>query len=106
MRPDGNNARRLITNEAISASALYGPDEIAVKFQALRDLGAAYVLLNSAGARRLCAASPTRSGRPSPTPRRSGPPERRRHSGTPRSVASSSRNRVTASSRSWLAGAG
>jgi len=38
------------TLEAAEAGALYGtPDEIAVKLQRLRDLGAEYVLLNSTG---------------------------------------------------------
>jgi alkanesulfonate monooxygenase SsuD/methylene tetrahydromethanopterin reductase-like flavin-dependent oxidoreductase (luciferase family) len=50
LRPDGKNQKRVISDEAICAGALYGtPDEIAVKLEALRDLGAAYVLLNSAG---------------------------------------------------------
>jgi alkanesulfonate monooxygenase SsuD/methylene tetrahydromethanopterin reductase-like flavin-dependent oxidoreductase (luciferase family) len=38
------------TREAAEAGTLYGtPDEIATKLQALRDVGAEYVLLNSAG---------------------------------------------------------
>ncbi len=50
LRPDGKNAKRVISDEAICAGALYGtPDEIAVKLEALRAGGAAYVLLNSAG---------------------------------------------------------
>jgi alkanesulfonate monooxygenase SsuD/methylene tetrahydromethanopterin reductase-like flavin-dependent oxidoreductase (luciferase family) len=50
LRPDGRNQQRVISDEAICAGALYGsPDEIAVKLQALRDVGAEYVLLNSAG---------------------------------------------------------
>jgi alkanesulfonate monooxygenase SsuD/methylene tetrahydromethanopterin reductase-like flavin-dependent oxidoreductase (luciferase family) len=50
VRPDGKNAKRVISDEAICAGALYGtPDEIAVKLEALRAGGAAYVLLNSAG---------------------------------------------------------
>lgn len=50
LRPDGKNQKRIISDEAISAGALYGtPDEIAVKLEALRDAGAEYVLLNSAG---------------------------------------------------------
>jgi alkanesulfonate monooxygenase SsuD/methylene tetrahydromethanopterin reductase-like flavin-dependent oxidoreductase (luciferase family) len=50
MRPDGDNSRRMITDEAISASALYGtPDAIAAGLTALREAGAEYVLLNSAG---------------------------------------------------------
>ena len=49
-RPDGRNERRVISDEAICAGALYGtPDEIAVKLETLRAAGAAYVLLNSAG---------------------------------------------------------
>ncbi|MBI3328323.1 MAG: LLM class flavin-dependent oxidoreductase [Nitrospinae bacterium] len=44
-RPDFDDTR-----EAADAGTLYGtPDEIAVKLQALRDVGAEYVLLNSAG---------------------------------------------------------
>jgi alkanesulfonate monooxygenase SsuD/methylene tetrahydromethanopterin reductase-like flavin-dependent oxidoreductase (luciferase family) len=50
LRPDGKNQKRVISDEAISAGALYGtPDEIAVKLQTLRNAGAEYVLLNSAG---------------------------------------------------------
>ena len=50
MRPDGQNQGRVISDEAICAGALYGaPDAIAVKLEALRAGGAAYVLLNSAG---------------------------------------------------------
>src|SRR5687767_6152023 len=50
VRPDGANAKRLLSDEAICASALYGStEEIAAKLQTLRDLGAEYVLLNSAG---------------------------------------------------------
>ena len=50
MRPDGDNSRRMISDEAISASALYGtPEAIAAGLAALRDAGAEYVLLNSAG---------------------------------------------------------
>ena len=50
VRPDGMNEKRVISDEAICAGALYGtPDEIAVKLEALRAGGAAYVLLNSAG---------------------------------------------------------
>ena len=52
LRPDGKNQKRIISDEAICAGALYGtPDEIAVKLEALRAGGAAYVLLNSAGGR-------------------------------------------------------
>jgi alkanesulfonate monooxygenase SsuD/methylene tetrahydromethanopterin reductase-like flavin-dependent oxidoreductase (luciferase family) len=52
--PDGQNKASILsyadTLEAAEAGALYGtPDEIAVKLQALRDAGADYVLLNSAG---------------------------------------------------------
>src|SRR5438876_4467232 len=50
IRPDGKNHKRVISDEAICAGALYGtPDEIARKMEALRDAGAEYVLLNSAG---------------------------------------------------------
>ena len=50
VRPDGKNQSRVVSDEAICAGALYGtPDEIAVKLEALRAAGAAYVLLNSAG---------------------------------------------------------
>ena len=50
LRPDGQNQQRVISDEAICAGALYGtPDQIAVKLEALRDVGAEYVLLNSAG---------------------------------------------------------
>src|SRR4029450_7485550 len=53
-RPDGQNHSTIMTYaqtmEAAEAGALYGtPDEIAVKLQALRDVGAEYVLLNSTG---------------------------------------------------------
>lgn len=53
-RPDGQNKASILsyadTLEASEAGALYGtPDEIAAKLQALRDVGAEYVLLNSAG---------------------------------------------------------
>jgi alkanesulfonate monooxygenase SsuD/methylene tetrahydromethanopterin reductase-like flavin-dependent oxidoreductase (luciferase family) len=53
-RPDGQNQASMMsyahTLEAAEAGALYGtPDEIATKLQALRDVGAEYVLLNSAG---------------------------------------------------------
>ncbi len=55
-RPDGQNTASIMsyadTLEAAEAGALYGtPDDIAAKLQALRDVGAAYVLLNSAGGR-------------------------------------------------------
>jgi len=53
-RPDGQNRASMMsyadTLEAAEAGALYGtPDEIAAKLQALHDVGARYVLLNSAG---------------------------------------------------------
>jgi alkanesulfonate monooxygenase SsuD/methylene tetrahydromethanopterin reductase-like flavin-dependent oxidoreductase (luciferase family) len=53
-RPDGQNTASMMsyadTLEAAEAGALYGtPDEIAARLQALRDVGAEYVLLNSAG---------------------------------------------------------
>jgi alkanesulfonate monooxygenase SsuD/methylene tetrahydromethanopterin reductase-like flavin-dependent oxidoreductase (luciferase family) len=53
-RPDGQNQASMMsyadTLEAAEAGALYGtPDEIAAKLQALHDVGARYVLLNSAG---------------------------------------------------------
>ena len=53
-RPDGQNKSTIMTYamtlEAAEAGALYGtPDEIAVKLQKLRDVGAEYVLLNSTG---------------------------------------------------------
>ena len=50
LRPDGKNQKRVVSDEAICAGALYGdPDAVAGKLQALRDVGAEYVLLNSAG---------------------------------------------------------
>ena len=50
IRPDGKNQKRVISDAAICAGALYGtPDEIAAKLEILRDAGAEYVLLNSAG---------------------------------------------------------
>ena len=50
LRPDGKNQQRVVSDEAICAGALYGtPDAIAAKLQTLRDAGAEYVLLNSAG---------------------------------------------------------
>ena len=53
-RPDGQNNSTIMTYahtlEAAEAGALYGtPDEIAVKLQRLRDVGAEYILLNSTG---------------------------------------------------------
>ena len=50
IRPDVKNAKRMMSDEAICAGALYGtPDEIAAKLEILRNAGAEYVLLNSAG---------------------------------------------------------
>jgi alkanesulfonate monooxygenase SsuD/methylene tetrahydromethanopterin reductase-like flavin-dependent oxidoreductase (luciferase family) len=50
MGPGSNRAQ--LTDEEIKASALYGtPDEVASMMQALRNAGAEYVLLNSAGGR-------------------------------------------------------
>jgi alkanesulfonate monooxygenase SsuD/methylene tetrahydromethanopterin reductase-like flavin-dependent oxidoreductase (luciferase family) len=50
IRPDGKNQKRMLSDEAICAGALYGtPDEIAAKLETLRAAGAEYVLLNSAG---------------------------------------------------------
>jgi alkanesulfonate monooxygenase SsuD/methylene tetrahydromethanopterin reductase-like flavin-dependent oxidoreductase (luciferase family) len=53
VRPDGPAANRAhLSDEEICASALYGsPDEVATLMQKLRDAGAEYVLLNSAGGR-------------------------------------------------------
>src|SRR5919109_1447611 len=53
-RPDAQNQARLMSEaevrEVAEAGTLYGtPDDIAVKLQALRDVGVAYVLINSAG---------------------------------------------------------
>ncbi len=53
-RPDGLNKASImsyaVTSESAEAGALYGtPDEIIAKLQTLRDLGAEYVLLTSAG---------------------------------------------------------
>jgi alkanesulfonate monooxygenase SsuD/methylene tetrahydromethanopterin reductase-like flavin-dependent oxidoreductase (luciferase family) len=51
-RPDGGGNRARLSDAEICASALYGsPDEVAGMMQALRDAGAQYVLLNSAGGR-------------------------------------------------------
>jgi alkanesulfonate monooxygenase SsuD/methylene tetrahydromethanopterin reductase-like flavin-dependent oxidoreductase (luciferase family) len=48
--PDGQGRARNLTAAEAEAGALYGtPDEIAAKLQALRDVGAEYVLLNSQG---------------------------------------------------------
>ena len=50
IRPDLMNQTRLKSDEAICASAMYGTaEEIAEKVAALRDAGAEYLLLNSAG---------------------------------------------------------
>jgi alkanesulfonate monooxygenase SsuD/methylene tetrahydromethanopterin reductase-like flavin-dependent oxidoreductase (luciferase family) len=50
VRPDGPNARRGSSDEAISASALYGtPEAIARKLEALRASGVAYILVNCPG---------------------------------------------------------
>jgi alkanesulfonate monooxygenase SsuD/methylene tetrahydromethanopterin reductase-like flavin-dependent oxidoreductase (luciferase family) len=50
IRPDRKNEKRMISDEAICAGALYGtPAEVATKLEILRDAGAEYVLLNSAG---------------------------------------------------------
>jgi alkanesulfonate monooxygenase SsuD/methylene tetrahydromethanopterin reductase-like flavin-dependent oxidoreductase (luciferase family) len=49
IRPDKKNEKRIISDEAICAGALYGtPDAIAAKLETLRAAGAEYVLLNSA----------------------------------------------------------
>jgi len=50
--PDGGGRRVLLSDAEIRASALYGtPDEVAGMMQTLREAGAEYVLLNSAGGR-------------------------------------------------------
>ena len=50
--PDGGGKRAMLSDAEICASALYGtPDVVAGMMQALRDGGAEYVLLNSAGGR-------------------------------------------------------
>jgi alkanesulfonate monooxygenase SsuD/methylene tetrahydromethanopterin reductase-like flavin-dependent oxidoreductase (luciferase family) len=50
--PEGQGRARDLSAADAEAGALYGtPDEIAAKLQALRDVGAEYVLLNSAGGR-------------------------------------------------------
>ena len=50
--PDGQGRARHLSAADAEAGALYGtPDEIADKLQALRDVGAEYVLLNSGGGR-------------------------------------------------------
>jgi alkanesulfonate monooxygenase SsuD/methylene tetrahydromethanopterin reductase-like flavin-dependent oxidoreductase (luciferase family) len=53
-RPDAQNQKKVMSEDAVrevaEAGTLYGtPDDIAVKLQALRDVGAEYVLINSAG---------------------------------------------------------
>jgi alkanesulfonate monooxygenase SsuD/methylene tetrahydromethanopterin reductase-like flavin-dependent oxidoreductase (luciferase family) len=52
--PPGGGGRRVVLSDAeIGASALYGgPDEVAAMIQTLREGGAEYVLLNSAGGSR------------------------------------------------------
>ena len=48
--PDGQGRARHLTVAEAEAGALYGtPDEVADKLQALRDVGAEYILLNSQG---------------------------------------------------------
>jgi len=50
--PDGQGRRVMLSDAEICASALYGGlDEVAGMMQSLRDAGAEYVLLNSAGGR-------------------------------------------------------
>ena len=50
VRPDGQNARRVSSDETIAASALYGtPEAIAHKLETLRAGGAAYILVNCPG---------------------------------------------------------
>jgi len=52
LSPEGGGRRVVLSDAEIGASALYGtPDEVAVMMQALREAGAEYVLLNSAGGR-------------------------------------------------------
>jgi len=52
LSPEGGGRRVMLSDAEICASALYGsPDEVAVMMQALREAGAEYVLLNSAGGR-------------------------------------------------------
>jgi alkanesulfonate monooxygenase SsuD/methylene tetrahydromethanopterin reductase-like flavin-dependent oxidoreductase (luciferase family) len=52
LSPDGGGRRVVLTDDEICASALYGgPDEVAAMMQSLREAGAEYVLLNSAGGR-------------------------------------------------------
>ena len=53
LRPDGPAANRAhLSDEEICASALYGtPDEVGRMMETLREAGAEYVLLNSAGGR-------------------------------------------------------
>jgi alkanesulfonate monooxygenase SsuD/methylene tetrahydromethanopterin reductase-like flavin-dependent oxidoreductase (luciferase family) len=48
--PDGQGRARDLSVADAEAGALYGtPDEIAVKLEALREVGAQYILLNSQG---------------------------------------------------------
>ena len=75
-RPDGQNESTIMTYaqtmEATEAGALYGtPDEIAVKLQALRDVGAEYVLLNSTGGIQTLERFAEKSSRRSPASQRS-----------------------------------
>ena len=52
LSPEGGGRRVMLSDAEICASALYRtPDEVAVMMQALREAGAEYVLLNSAGGR-------------------------------------------------------
>ena len=52
LSPEGGGRRVVLTDDEICASALYGgPDEVAAMMQSLREAGAEYVLLNSAGGR-------------------------------------------------------
>ena len=52
LSPEGGGRRVVLTDDEICASALYGgPDEVATMMQSLREAGAEYVLLNSAGGR-------------------------------------------------------
>src|SRR6185436_2758168 len=53
LRPDGPGANRAhLSDDEICVSALYGtPDEVARMMETLREAGAEYVLLNSAGGR-------------------------------------------------------
>ena len=52
LSPEGGGRRVVLSDDEICASALYGgPDEVATMMQSLREAGAEYVLLNSAGGR-------------------------------------------------------